>query len=240
MIKEKKKNKLSSFFKTHSVLTIFVLIMFVLSIGFSQIVAYSVSNYNGITIVIDAGHGGRDGDSVGINGTIEKEINLKYALTLKEKLVDSGYRVELTRRTDDGLYSETALNKKMSDMRARFNIIQKTNPNLVISIHMNSFNSPTARGAITYYRNGDEASKRCADLVQASLNIYCEAPSAQGKVGDYYILNCSYYTSILIECGFISNPEEERLLNTDSYREKFIDAVYSGILLYFGNSNNYV
>ena len=240
MIKEKKKNKLSSFFKTHSVLTIFVLIMFVLSIGFSQIVAYSVSNYNGITIVIDAGHGGRDGGSVGVNGTIEKEINLKYALTLKEKLVDSGYRVELTRRTDDGLYSETALNKKMSDMRARFNIIQKTNPNLVISIHMNSFNSPTARGAITYYRNGDEASKRCADLVQASLNIYCEAPSAQGKVGDYYILNCSYYTSILIECGFISNPEEERLLNTDSYREKFIDAVYSGILLYFGNSNNSV
>lgn len=240
MIKEKKKNKLSSFFKTHSVLTIFVLIMFVLSIGFSQIVAYSVSNYNGITIVIDAGHGGRDGGSVGVNGTIEKEINLKYALTLKEKLVDSGYRVELTRRTDDGLYSETALNKKMSDMRARFNIIQKTNPNLVISIHMNSFNSPTARGAITYYRNGDEASKRCADLVQASLNIYCEAPSAQGKVGDYYILNCSYYTSILIECGFISNPEEEQLLNTDSYREKFIDAVYSGILLYFGNSNNYV
>ena len=240
MIKEKKKNKLSSFFKTHSVLTIFVLIMFVLSIGFSQIVAYSVSNYNGITIVIDAGHGGRDGGSVGVNGTIEKEINLKYALTLKEKLVDSGYRVELTRRTDDGLYSETALNKKMSDMRARFNIIQKTNPNLVISIHMNSFNSPTARGAITYYRNGDEASKRCADLVQASLNTYCEAPSAQGKVGDYYILNCSYYTSILIECGFISNPEEERLLNTGSYREKFIDAVYSGILLYFGNSNNYV
>ena len=240
MIKEKKKNKLSSFFKTHSVLTIFVLIMFVLSIGFSQIVAYSVSNYNGITIVIDAGHGGRDGGSVGVNGTIEKEINLKYALTLKEKLVDSGYRVELTRRTDDGLYSETASNKKMSDMRARFNIIQKTNPNLVISIHMNSFNSPTARGAITYYRNGDEASKRCADLVQASLNTYCEAPSAQGKVGDYYILNCSYYTSILIECGFISNPEEERLLNTDSYREKFIDAVYSGILLYFGNSNNSV
>lgn len=215
-------------------------IMIIVSFYFSGIVAYSVSNYNGITIVIDAGHGGRDGGSVGINGTIEKEINLKYALTLKEKLVDSGYRVELTRRTDDGLYSETALNKKMSDMRARFNIIQKTNPNLVISIHMNSFNSPTARGAITYYRNGDEASKRCADLVQASLNTYCEAPSAQGKVGDYYILNCSYYTSILIECGFISNPEEERLLNTDSYREKFIDAVYSGILLYFGNSNNSV
>ena len=97
--------------------------MFVLSFGFSQIVAFSVSNYNGVTIVIDAGHGGRDGGSVGVNGTIEKEINLVYAKALKEKLVSSGFRVELTRKTDDGLYSEFASNKKMSDMRARFNII---------------------------------------------------------------------------------------------------------------------
>ena len=102
---------------------------------------------------------------------------------------------------------------------------------------MNSFSSSDAYGAITYYRNGDESSKRCADLIQSSLNTYCSAPAKQGRIGDYYILNCSYYTSILIECGFISNPEEEKLLNTDEYRNKFIDAVYSGILLYFGNSN---
>lgn len=214
--------------------------MFVLSFGFSQIVAFSVSNYNGVTIVIDAGHGGRDGGSVGVNGTIEKEINLVYAKALKEKLVSSGFRVELTRKTDDGLYSEFASNKKMSDMRERFHIIQNTNPNLVISVHMNSFASTSVKGALTYYRKGDEASKRCADLVQASLNTYCDAPAKEGKAGDYYILNCSYYTSILIECGFISNPQEERLLNTAEYREKFIDAVYSGILLYFGNTNNYI
>ncbi len=227
-------------FSKHKFMIAIILIMLLLSFCFSGIVAYSVSNYNGITIVIDAGHGGRDGGSIGINGTIEKKINLKYALTLKEKLVKSGYRVELTRKTDDGLYSETAKNKKMSDMRARFKIIQNTNPNLVISIHMNSFSSSDAYGAITYYRNGDESSKRCADLIQSSLNTYCSAPAKQGRIGDYYILNCSYYTSILIECGFISNPEEEKLLNTDEYRNKFIDAVYSGILLYFGNSNLYI
>lgn len=215
-------------------------IMIIVSFYFSGIVAYSVSNYNGITIVLDAGHGGRDGGSVGVNGTIEKEINLVYAKALKEKLVSSGFRVELTRKTDDGLYSEFASNKKMSDMRERFHIIQNTNPNLVISIHMNSFASTSAKGALTYYRKGDEASKRCADLVQASLNTYCDAPTKEGKAGDYYILNCSYYTSILIECGFISNPQEERLLNTAEYREKLIDAVYSGILLYFGNTNNYI
>lgn len=230
--------KFKQFFITNKCMIILLCIMILLSSCFSGIVAYSVSNYNGIVIVIDAGHGGRDGGSVGANGTIEKEINLEYALALKEKLTASGYRVELTRKTDDGLYSETAKNKKMSDMRARYNIIQNANPNLVISIHMNSFSSSEARGALTYYRNGDEASKNCANLIQASLNKYCNATTAQGKVGDYYILNCSYYTSVLIECGFISNPEEERLLNTDEYKNQFIDAVYSGLLLYFGNGSN--
>ncbi len=208
--------------------------MFLLTFAFSHIVAVSASGYNGITIVLDAGHGGRDGGSVGVNGTIEKEINLKYTLALKEKLVSAGYRVELTRKTDDGLYLESAKNKKMSDLNARMEIIKRANPNLVISIHMNSFSSPSAHGASTYYRSGDESGQIVSDLIQQSLNTYLGAPSTTGKVGDYYILNESYYTAVLIECGFLSNPEEERLLNTDEYLEKFVDAVYNAILLYFG------
>lgn len=208
--------------------------MFLLTFAFSHIVAVSASEYNGITIVLDAGHGGRDGGSVGVNGTIEKEINLKYTLALKEKLVSAGYRVELTRKTDDGLYLESAKNKKMSDLNARMEIIKRANPNLVISIHMNSFSSPSAHGASTYYRSGDESGQIVSDLIQQSLNTYLGAPSNTGKVGDYYILNESYYTAVLIECGFLSNPEEEHLLNTDEYLEKFVDAVYNGILLYFG------
>lgn len=208
--------------------------MFLLTFAFSHIVAVSASGYNGITIVLDAGHGGRDGGSVGVNGTIEKEINLKYTLALKEKLVSAGYRVELTRKTDDGLYLESAKNKKMSDLNARMEIIKRANPNLVISIHMNSFSSQTAHGASTYYRSGDESGQIVSDLIQQSLNTYLGAPSTKGKVGDYYILNESYYTAVLIECGFLSNPEEERLLNTDEYLKKFVDAVYNAILLYFG------
>lgn len=208
--------------------------MFLLTFAFSHIVAVSASGYNGITIVLDAGHGGRDGGSVGVNGTIEKEINLRYTLALKEKLVSAGYRVELTRKTDDGLYLESAKNKKMSDLNARMEIIKRANPNLVISIHMNSFSSPSAHGASTYYRSGDESGQIVSDLIQQSLNTYLGAPSTKGKVGDYYILNESYYTAVLIECGFLSNPEEERLLNTDEYLKKFVDAVYNGILLYFG------
>ena len=99
---------------------------------------------------------------------------------------------------------------------------------------MNSFSSQSAHGASTYYRSGDESGQIVSDLIQQSLNTYLGAPSTKGKVGDYYILNESYYTAVLIECGFLSNPEEERLLNTDEYLKKFVDAVYNGILLYFG------
>lgn len=208
-----------------------------LSFFYSSVVALSVSKFNGYTIVLDAGHGGRDGGSVGVNGTIEKEINLEYVMLLKEKLVENGYKVILTRKNDDGLYSEFAKNKKTSDMNERFKIIKKANPNLVVSIHMNSFSSPTAKGAMTYYRIGDEASKKCADLVQKSLSTFCGARNTFGKVGDYYMLNCSYYTAILIECGFISNPEEERLLNSKDYKNKMVEAIYKGILLYLGNSS---
>lgn len=230
----KKFRAFGRFFKRNSCIIIFVLIMFLLTFAFSHIVAVSASGYNGITIVLDAGHGGRDGGSVGVNGTIEKEINLRYTLALKEKLVSAGYRVELTRKTDDGLYLESAKNKKMSDLNARMEIIKRANPNLVISIHMNSFSSQSAHGASTYYRSGDESGQIVSDLIQQSLNTYLGAPSTKGKVGDYYILNESYYTAVLIECGFLSNPEEERLLNTDEYLEKFVDAVYNAILLYFG------
>ncbi len=212
-----------------------VLIMFALTSIFSHIVAVSMSKSNGITIVLDAGHGSRDGGSVGVNGTIEKEINLKYTLALKEKLVSAGYYVELTRENDEPLYSPFASNKKLSDMQARLGIIKKVNPNLVISIHMNSFPLATAHGATTYYRKGDESGKTIADTIQSSLHTYIDSPNTKSKIGDYYILNASYYTAVLIECGFISNPEEEARLNTDEYMNELLDAVVNGVILHFGN-----
>ena len=220
----------------NKILIVILCLMLVLSACYAGIVVYRVSKTNGLIIVLDAGHGGRDGGSVGVNGTIEKEINLEYVLLLKEKLVQHGYTVVLTRKNDDGLYQQTAKNKKLSDMNERFRIIKKANPNLVVSIHMNSFSSPNAKGAVTYYRNNDSASKKCADLIQKSLKKYCDAKIEKSKVGDYFMLNCSYYTAVLIECGFISNPDEERMLNSDRYKHNIIDAIFSGILLYFGNN----
>ena len=218
------------------VLVCVMLFIVVITFFYARLVAVRVEKFNGITIVLDAGHGGRDGGSVGANGTIEKEINLEYVLKLKDKLVDSGYKVILTRKNDDGLYSEFAKNKKTSDMNARLKIIKETNPNLVISIHMNSFPSSNVKGATTYYRKEDASGKQCADLIQKSLHKYCNAKNTEGKVGDYFILNSSYYSAVLIECGFLSNPEEEKLLNSEDYKSKMIDSIYNGILLYFGNN----
>lgn len=208
---------------------------FGLSIFYSSLAANSTNFSNGKTIVIDAGHGGRDGGSVGINGTIEKEINLKYALLLKNKLELIGYKIILTRKNDDGLYNIFSTNKKQSDMQARYKIIQQANPNLVISLHMNSFPTSSARGATTYYRKDDTASAKCANLIQQSLHTYCKAKNKTAKVGDYFMLNCSYYTSVLVECGFLSNPEEEKLLNTPTYQECLISSVSKGIVLYLGS-----
>lgn len=192
------------------------------------------ANFKDVTIVLDAGHGGRDGGCVGINGSLEKNLNLKYTLSLKDKLVKYGYRVVLTRSSDDGLYSPFATNKKISDMNSRMEIIKKHNPNLVVSVHMNSFRDDSVSGANCFYKIDDEASFNCANLIQKSLYKNCNAKSDKAKKGDYFMLNCSYYTSVLIECGFLSNAEEERNLNDNKFVDKFTQAVADAILIYFG------
>ena len=186
------------------------------------------------TIVIDAGHGGRDGGSVGVNGTIEKELNLEYAKSLKKILSKAGVKVVMTRQDDEGLYNEHDNNKKLSDMRKRREIINNAHPDLVISIHMNSFPLDSCKGAKTFYQVGSNVSQKAAQSIQNSLNYYIDNASKTVCEGDYYILNCTNYTSVLIECGFVSSPEEERLLKTREYREDFVYGIYRGIMIYLG------
>ena len=164
---------MNKFLKRNFALILICITLCCISLFYCLPVNVWTNRHNGVTIVLDAGHGGRDGGCIGENGTIEKEINLEYVLALKEKLVDAGYSVVLTRKTGDGLYSEFAVNKKISDMNTRMEIIKKANPNLVISIHMNSFSDSSVKGANCFYKLGDDSSKRCADLIQECLNVYC-------------------------------------------------------------------
>lgn len=212
-----------------------ILIFFIIiSYTFQIIIFTANSRHNGCTIVLDAGHGGRDGGCVGENGTVEKDLNLIYSLALKQILSENNYKVILTRSSDDGLYSATAKNKKNSDMQARCNIINKANPNLVISIHMNSFADPRIKGASTYYRKNDTSGELCANYIQKALFNNSLSLNENSKIGDYYILNSTYYTAVLIECGYLSNPDEEKLLVSKEYMNKIVSAIFSGITLYFG------
>ena len=186
------------------------------------------------TIVIDAGHGGRDGGATGkVFGTSESEINLKYALSLKQKCENLGFKVVLTRKDDYGLYSPFAANKKRSDMEKRRDIIKSSKADLVISVHMNAFNGSLARGAQVFYGLDNELGKALADSIQTSLHSEIDYAKSVAKEGDYYILNCTSLPGALIEFGFLSNAEEEKLLVSDDYRNRSCEAVARGILQFF-------
>ena len=171
---------------------------------------------------------------MGVNGSVEKELNLAYAKSLQKLLKKAGVNVVMTRSTDNGLYDEKADNKKLSDMRARRDIIRNAQPDLVVSLHMNSFPLDSCKGAKTFYQIGSDVSLNAAKSIQNSLHYYIDNASSTVSAGDYYILNCTNYTSVLIECGFVSSPEEEHLLQDTNYREEFVYSVYRGIMLYLG------
>ncbi len=187
------------------------------------------------TIVIDAGHGGKDGGAVGrTTGVTESELNLKYSLALKNICQQYGFNVVLTRSDMNGLYSPFASNKKRSEMEKRKEIIDKTNPDLVVSIHMNSFTSSSAKGAQVFYADGNESGQALAQSVQTNLFKTTENARKTAKVGDYYILNCTKVAGILVECGYLTNPDEEVLLQQEKYINDFCYNLFCGVLLYFG------
>lgn len=186
-----------------------------------------------LSLVIDAGHGGIDkgtsGTTTGIN---ESDLNLKYALTLKEMCEDFNIKVTLTRKDENGLYSPTATNKKRSEMQKRQEIIEKSNADMVISIHMNSFPLQSAHGAQVFYAKENEKGKKLAQNVNSSIVKSFPNSRKNASVGDYFILNCTPKPAILIEFGFLSNPEEEILLQQENYIKQMCYSVIDGIFNY--------
>ena len=186
------------------------------------------------TIVIDAGHGGRDGGAVGkTTGVTESLLNLQFALKLKDLCENYNFNVVLTRKDMNGLYSAFATNKKKSEMQKRQEIVESSNPDVVISLHMNSFPVSSSRGAQVFYAEGNESGKVLGESVQNALHDEIDYAKSVAKVGDFFVLNCTDKAGILVECGFLSNAEEEVLLQQEDYQEKFCYAILYGILTYF-------
>ena len=182
------------------------------------------------TIVVDAGHGGIDGGAIGkTSGISESVLNLNYANCLKEYLQDFGFNVVMTRTTENGLYSPLAKNKKKDDMKKRREIVENSNADFVVSIHMNSF-SYKSKGAQVFYGAEDVPSQNLANSIQKYFIKYLQDAKQETKVGDYYILNAIKVPSVLVECGYLSNPDEEKLLLNEDYNKEVCYSILLGIL----------
>lgn len=190
--------------------------------------------YNGITVAVDPGHGGRDPGKIGINGALEKDINLSIAMKLKEQLENNGYRVVMTREEDISLSSEEDSKKQLADLSKRVDIINNSNAELTVSIHQNSFDQEDCKGVQVFYFGGSEKSETFAHIMQEQIksNIQDGNTRTAKAESSYYILKNTYGTIIIVECGFLSNYEDANLLTEDNYQEKMAEAIYSGIETY--------
>lgn len=197
-----------------------------------------VDSDNVIKVVLDAGHGGIDSGVSGVStGVKESELNLSYVKNIEKYLQNAGMSVVLTRTSNAGLYGVATKNRKRKDMEKRKQIINEAQPNLVLSIHMNKYSMSTRRGAQVFYKKGDEYAKLLAQSIQNELNGM-EESSRECSVltGDYYILNCSEFPSVIIECGFLSNIEDERLLIDKNYQDKLSYTIFRGIVSFLSKS----
>ena len=199
----------------------------------------TIKTLHPITIIIDAGHGGKDPGKVGTLETLEKDINLKIALDLKEILESQNMHVIMTREEDKDL-SKTSDNFKASDMMERVALIQKSNADLVVSIHQNSYTDPQVYGAQCFYYSNSEEGKTLASIIQQQIiNSTNQTKIREIKSNnDYYLLKHSSLPTVIVECGFLSNPNEEQLLLTEEYQRKMAWAIHLGILQYLSQEKN--
>ena len=219
------------------VLAVFVTFAFCF-FALSRAAAKSLS----FTVVIDAGHGGVDGGVVGrTTGVKESDINLSLSRLLQEEMEGAGFYVIQTRPTEAGLYGMATSGYKRRDMQKRAEIIQKNTPALMISIHQNFFSDPARRGAQVFYREDLAASETLACLIQTSLNEMPECVKKSAALaGDYFVLNCSDTPSVIVECGFLSNPQDEALLIDKTYQRKIVSAIAAGALSFLSSGANAV
>lgn len=195
----------------------------------ARIVSQKVSGKK--VIVIDSGHGGNDPGKVGVCGSLEKDINLSIAKKVKEILKKKNYLVVMTREEDKGLYRETDRKKKIADLKARVALIEETNPDMVVSIHQNSFGSAGVKGAQVFYYSDSEEGKRMGEIMQETIKSVIHDGNHRKAKGNksYYLLCKTKVPLVIVECGFLSNPDEEKLLSDENYQKKMAEAIVMGI-----------
>ena len=194
--------------------------------------AEAARGIKGKTIVIDAGHGGMDCGAIGASGVYEKDVTLAIAKHLQKQLMMEGANVMMTRTTD----REVSRQKDVSDsaeLAARVTVAERSQADVFVSIHLNSFSSPDVGGVETYYYQGSFAGERLAHAVQKSLMTQFALQDRGVKTANFYVLKHSSMPTILTELAFISNPREEKLLTSPDAQGVFAMAILTGLKQYF-------
>lgn len=189
---------------------------------------FSQKHEKGI-VVIDVGHGGSDPGKVSEDGTKEKDINLEIARYLKDYLIAQDFIVYMDRDSDMDLSSPGASGKKTSDMKNRILFFEEKNADCVISIHQNSFPDASSHGAQVFYYGKSDDGKKMANYIQNALLKFDTSNKRVAKENEnYYILTKSKMPTVIVECGFLSNPEEMANLKDDTYQKQLAHYICLG------------
>ena len=203
-----------------------------------SVIQTTATPVSGKTVVLDAGHGVPDEGAQSSNGTTEAETNLKITLKVQNLLEQSGCNVILTRSDENAIYdldSQTLKQKKISDIHNRVKIGNESSADIFVSIHLNKIPQQQYYGWQCFYKPNDENSIKLAKLLQENLNksIQKENKRVAMKLDTVYIMKHVEIPISIVECGFLSNPEEEKLLLQDDYQNKLAWGIYNGIMDYF-------
>lgn len=195
-------------------------------------------------VIIDAGHGGEDGGAVGVDGIVEKDINLAIALKLKDLLEVSGYEVIMTREKDQAIYDDSAKSlreKKRSDLKNRMGIINKNKENhtVFVSVHQNKFPNPKYFGTQIFYSVNNPKSQELANKLKESV-VGLIQPENDREIKPsnekIYLLHNAQIPAVIVECGFLSNEQEAKKLTNEKYQGDIAFSIYCGIIDYFLNT----
>ena len=217
---------------------ILISVLFCSSFAIIRSYAGTFFKRDGITVIVDAGHGLPDGGAVGTGGTVEQEINLKIAKKLREVLEAKGIEVIMTRETENGLsdLKNASIRKmKVDDMKKRLQIMKKSNADLFVSIHINSYKTASASGLRVFYSSKFEEIKPLAENIQERMADVTGAKMSVVGAADtkLYLMKNPPLASILLECGFLSNPEEEEKLRSDDYQSRLAWAIADAVEKYY-------
>ena len=231
------------FGKKFFVITITLLLVVALSLTINFFEFDSISTSTTVatkpTIILDAGHGGFDGGAVASDGTVEKDINLNISMKLNELLKLSGYNVIMTRESDtatDAIESDVISERKKSDLKERLKIINSNPDAVFVSVHLNKYTTSTASGTQVFYSPNNENSSKLGQSIQSTVISLLQNENTRtikkGTKSTYLLYNAKI-PSVIVECGFLSNSSELKLLKNEEYQSKMAFVIFSGIQEYF-------